>query len=339
MENILFTTTWATMPLNEEELLKVPVGHQERPYLIILEKKEHYYAFPCTSNVFGNNSRYENSKLLLRGQRTQNGKSLALLERVYLLPKDNLIYEDEIEYELTPKEINELLKKLKANIKFSNYPQEVIEFITKIPTTFTINDLILHNDRLYIIIGDTKDHNGYYCFSVSNAPFNKSIEVIADTNKYYVNVNEVHHIIPNETTEYKSIISGFALPEISKGENIKVCLSNLKKYLTLSPRFKKVSSEYKENQHIAFKDLQPGTVISYIEDDIKKKMVILKKDSNNQIVLDGLENQMYKDYTVCYFPVDFTFDFKIENTLCDERVETLINKRLQSEEKRLQYIW
>lgn len=339
-KKIIYRTVWAKMPLEPEELKRVPLGHDVRPYLIVAEAEEFYYAFPCTSKVFTNKNRYENSKLIIRNQNTESGKSLVQLDKAYILPKSNIYYDEDFGYVLSPEEINELLKKLKANIKFSKYPQAVIDFITNLPTTLCVNDLISHNNQLYIIISKIEYQNGFYCLSVSNQPFNKAIMVEADTNKYYININEVHHIIPNETTEYVSEIPGFRSRKQEMFlDDIKPYLNNLQNNNSIPRRFTRISSSLYEGQQLPFSMLQPGTVISYQEDGIDKKMVILTSDSNNQIVLEGLANQMYKDYSISYYPKDYQFPFKIENTISDERVEALIRKRLNPDSQKLQCTW
>lgn len=338
-ENI-YRTVWAKMPLEPEELKRVPLGHDVRPYLIVAEEKDFYYAFPCTSNVFGNKTRYGNCKLILRDQFTESGKSLVQLDKAYILPKKNIYYDENYGYTLPPDKINELLKKLKANNKFAHYPEAVMEQVNQQKTTFSKNDLISHNGQLFIIISRIKYQNGFYCLSVSPQPFNKAIQVIEDTNKYYVNVSEVHHIVPTEETEYISEIQGFSsLIDEMFIDDIKPYLKGLQNRTYTSKRLTYISSSFYQNQKIPFRMLEPGTVISYQEDGIDKKMVILKTDSTNQVVLEGLANQMYKDYSISYYPKDYNFPFKIENTISDERVETLIRKKLNSNPKRLQHIW
>lgn len=337
-KEIVYRTVWAKMPLSEEELKKIPHGHEIRPYLIVAEEKDFYYALPCTSKVFKNKNRYTNSQLILRGQNTETGKSLVQLNQICKLPKRNIITQRGTEHILSQDEINELAKKIKCNSKFIEYPQSVIDNIESYNPTFCIDDLIVHNNQLYIIISKIKYQTGFYCLAVSTQPFNKAIMVEADTNRYYVNINEVHHIIPNPTTEYKSIIHGFRANKELFLDDIKPYLKSLQWRTQISPMYHYTSTQFYENQQIPFGMLQPGTVISYQEDSIDKKIIILKTDSNNQVVLEGLANQMYKDYSISYYPKDYQFPFKVENTLSEERVETLIRKKLNIEPKKLQYI-
>ena len=60
-----FKIVWAYMPLSLEEMSKIEVSHQVRPYLLCMEKEDYFYAFPCTSKVFTNKFRYQNGKVIL----------------------------------------------------------------------------------------------------------------------------------------------------------------------------------------------------------------------------------------------------------------------------------
>lgn len=340
MKKQLFKTAWATMPLTTGSLRKVPYGHQERPYLLLKEEKDYYYALYTTSNVFGNNSRYENSKLIIRNQNTESGKALVQLDKVYILPKKNLLFDDYYEYSLTDDEINQLVKKLKANEPFCDYPNEVIELVNNYPTQISINDLIELNGKLYVIISKNKKQDSFFALQVYNRPFDNAILVKSDSNKYYVNINQVHILDIQSELVYKSRLYGFQSGSELELEDIPSYLERIKKSIKISPMYTTITSQFKEDDKIPFGMLQSGSVITYIENGIKKKMVILANESTNQIVIEGLENQMYKDFTISYYPYDFNFDFEIQNTLSDERVEELIRKKLQPQKNnRLQYKW
>lgn len=307
---------WALMPLSSEELQSVPDGHTIRPYLLLKAEDDFYWAFPCTSNAFSKKSRYTNNTLLIRSFSYE--KSLVLLDKVYKLPFDNLrgnpvsIYKEEE---------NSLIKRLKASSKFMNYPNDVVDFITRANYSLDYEDMISHNDELYVVIGKVPNKGIYYSLKVYNHEVDGTIFREVDTNKYYVDCNDVHCIVPNETTEYVTEMYGLFYGRLEK------TTKDLKELLSSIQREERVCSDLSEEDFTKLGKLPVGTVISYMQDDNEYKMVILDRDKKNTVGLFGLENQMYKDFELGVFPNDYNFPFSIISTLNDERVSQLINRK------------
>lgn len=320
MENSKILMQWAVMSLSKEEMAKIPSNHQRRPYLLFLDMGSFYYAFPSTSKFYNRKSRYENEELLIR--RVFDGNSLVNLNRVFILPKENLF---SMPRPISVEE-NELYKKLKQNSKFNNYPVEVMEKIEQSTPEFSWFDLIRHNGELYVIIGKAFNREIFYALKVYNCEISGTVLKIVDSNKYYVDVNEVYPILVNDTTEYVSIMHCFSFGYFEKDEQ------DLKQLLLSLQRMEKIKSNLTLLDYSYFGKLPTGTVISFMQDGITKKMIILKKEGDVVIVLEGLENQLYRDFSICTYPNTFNFLFTIENTLADYRVEELINSRLINNE-------
>lgn len=310
---------WALMPLPEDELSKIPVGHTIRPYLLLKEDDGFYWAFPTTSKAFNNKSRYVNSTLRVNG--FSYIKSLVMLDKVHKLPFDNMKSSMVC---ISKREENMLFKRLKANIKFSDYPDEVIDFINNRTSDLECNDLVSHNDELYLIVGKVPEKNIYYSLKVYNYEVDGTVLKIVDTNKYYVDCNNIHCIVPNDNTEYVSVMYGFSYGCFEKSnEDLKLMIEDLQQK-------EKVVSTLVEDDFKVFCRLPIGVVISYVQDDVNYRMIILDRDDTNTTVIFGLEDQKYKYFQVGTFPNDYNFMFSIVGTLDDNRVMMLKEKKLSN---------
>ena len=312
---------WARMPLSDEELSEIPESHRIRPYLLFVDMGSYYYAFPSTSKFYRQNSRYENGGLIIRC--FYNSKSFIYLDKVYKLPKENLCYTSAY---ISPEEENELYKKLKANIKFNNYPKEVVEKINKKNAVPSENDLVRYNNDLYLIIGMNKKRE-YFCLRVYNREIDNTVYSTCDGSKYYIDIDNIHTIGIDQNIEYVSQIKGFYSGRFEKSKkDIKELLSKLQTY-------ERVESNMKSEDYNMFSKLPIGTVISFNTTNGIKKMIVLQKEAETTTVLEGFENQMYRDYESTTYPSDIHFSFTIENTLEDYRVEDLIKKKLNNQEE------
>ena len=74
------------MPLSEEEIETIPYNHRIRPYLLCMDMGDYYYAFPTTSKILSNKTRYENEKVIIN-----ETSSLVILHKIFRLPKRNLL--------------------------------------------------------------------------------------------------------------------------------------------------------------------------------------------------------------------------------------------------------
>ena len=315
-DNILMQ--WGKMPLSEEEMKLIPESHQRRPYLLFLDMGDFYYAFPTTSKFYYHKSRYANEELLVR--RLFGSNSLVLLSRIYKLPKDNLLsFPKKIDCE----EVNELYKKLNANRRSHEYPSEVLAKIDTFQTKISWGDLIRHGGELYVVVGKVENRETLYALKVYNFEIDGTVLKIVDGNKYYVDINSIHCINVNEDTEYISMMYGFSIGRYEKSKD------ELKDYMLALQDIERVQNGFTFEDFKHFDRLPIGTVISFKDDDILKKMIVLKKEANKVIVLEGLINQLYRDFEVAVYPNDFDFPFKVEGMITDERIFELIDKKLK----------
>lgn len=321
MESSDIGLSWALMPLSEDELSKVPKGHTIRPYLLLKEENGYYWAFPSTSKAFSKKSRYTNSSLIVNGFGYE--KSLVMLDKVYKLPFDNMRGGFA---RISEFEENQLVKRLRACSKFANYPEEVTEFINNMEYEFSWHDLITHNNELYVIVGKVPGKDIFYSLKVLNHEFDGALLKVVDTNKYFVDCSQIHCIVPDSNTEYVSVMYGLSSGRFDKDKE------ELEKLIISLKDKDRVSSNLTEDDFRFLGRLPFGTVISYSQDDLNYKMVVLDRDDTNTYVIFGLENQIYRDFKVGVFPNDYIFSFNVVSTLTEERVERLVSTKLISNE-------
>lgn len=318
MENDNILMQWAKMPLSEEEMKLIPESHQRRPYLLFLDMGDFYYAFPTTSKFYYHKSRYANEELLVR--RLFGSNSLVLLSKIYKLPKDNLLsFPKKIDCE----EVNELYKKLNANRRFHEYPSEVLAKVDTFEAKISWGDLIRHSGELYVVVGKAENRETLYTLKVYNFEIDGTVLKIVDGNKYYVDINSIHCINVNEDTEYISMMYGFSFGRYEKSKD------ELKDYMLALQDIERVQNGFTFEDFKHFDRLPIGTVIVFKDGDILKKMIVLKKENNKVIVLEGLINQLYRDFEVAVYPNDFDFSFKVEGMITDERIFELIDKKFK----------
>ena len=304
---------WAKMPLSDEELESVPEGHRIRPYLLFLDMGEYYYAFPATSKSYRSKNRYENEGVAI-SKAIDNKFSSVLLSEVFKLPKGNLVRNGG---PISIAEETEIYKKLYANSKFVNYPKEVIDEIYSRPIKISRNDLFRFDSGLYVYLGLTRDLNNMYAFRVYSALIDGMVEASADTNKYSVDVDQIYTIPVDGKLEYVSKLYGFSCSYEEPQEWIESYEDD-----------ERISNGMTLESYNCFGNLPAGTVISYMDNGESKKMIILVNKDGKLTVLEGLCNQMYKDFVLAEYPSDFGFDYVIENTLDDSSVSNLISRRL-----------
>lgn len=308
---LYFMKAWAKMPLSEEQLHSIPKSHQQRPYLLCYEKDDCFYAFPMSSKIFRDNIRYENSKVLINSYidyfRT---KARIDLSNFTILPKKNLIDSPTV---LDSRYNSEIIKKMKANFKYCNYPLVFISYINELDFEYERNDLVKICNKKFVIISEPLNGKIYalevYCY-----PVNGCVEKITDALKYYVDVENIQKLNVEEIEEYCTKLYGFATVSNSLKDTRR--------------QFRMMSKIYINNDFSKLDNLYVGTIISYKVDNEIKKMIILEKEKNLLTVIVGLDNQMYSEFKVGYISSNLSFDFNIEGILSDERLEQIKYKKL-----------
>lgn len=291
-EKIKFEIAWAMMPLPKEKLELINQFHRKRPYLLCMDMDSFYYAFPCTSNVFNNNIRYENQKIDLRTDLSYN-KSLANIGEVFKLPKENILGSIKPIHSCY---YNRIIKKLNACSEYSNYPQEFVDYISKFDYSLETNDLIELDEQLFIIT-EIKQKD-YIVSKVYSYPINNYYPEDVDGLKYFV-IPESYKFAKNESFKYRSRIPGYAIKD---------------KY--------PINIENKDYSKLY--NLEPGMIISYNENGNINKMVVLENCITDLFVICGEEKQMYRDYKPMTIPVDTKIEYKVTGYLSDDRTKILI---------------
>ena len=290
----MFKIAWALMPLPKEELELISHYHRHRPYLLCMEKDSFYYAFPCTSNLFHNNIRYENQKIELKTILSES-KSLVDIGKVYKLPKENL--RSYIEF-ISPIYNNEILKKLNACSEYSDYPEEFMDYFRQFNYSLEKDDLIELEEELYVIT-DLKPRN-YSASKVYSYPLNNSYPVITDGLRYFVSP-ESYIIDKKDLYKYRSHIKDFSEKE-------------------------KEPISIEEKDYSKLYNLEPGMIITYKTGENTNKMVILDNCITRLFGIYGEEKQMYRDYKPITIRVDTEIDYKVTGYLTEERTKKLIEK-------------
>lgn len=303
-----FKFAWALMPVSKDELSRIPVSHRVRPYLLTMNKENEFYAFPSSSQVTKRKSRYENENFITRIY----GEALTLttLDEIFLLPKDNI----HSEYTIMPKESeNEVIKKLQSNCGYCHYPVDFREYIQSRSFYYDTNDLVLINSELYLLVGKL-DEATFLALRVYQYKKDKTFLRISNGQKYYIDVFNIYYLNSQDINKYYSRLA---------------CMLNISDPNDLDKFFDKISCltiERSEEDLSLFKNLVSGTIIKYYEGVSPKKMIILENKHKKMIVATGNEELKYSEYSISCFPKEIDFDYTIEQTLTDERTESLLLK-------------
>ena len=303
-EQYIFKIAWAYMPLTEEEIETIPYSHRKRPYLLCMDMGDYYYAFPATSNVYNNKTRYENEKIVIN-----NGGSLIKIGEVSKLPKDYLL---EYPRDISEEYSNEIIKKINACISYSKYPQEFIDFFMNKEYYLEENDIVEHNGELYLII--ETNNVKYYLHRVYPYPVNGSVLVEMDGCKYYIDISCLYELNKSENLTYYTRIGECSLEGI-----------NIKDWL-LSKQILRNQKDYTQ-----FNNLVPGMVIDVCFNNEDIRMVILEKHGNEIEALYGSPYITYSNYQLGCFSNDNILSYSVFNTLSDERLEKLRSKHTRKE--------
>ncbi len=285
-----FNVAWAQMPMRKEQLELIEIGHRRRPYLLCMDMDSYYYAFPCTSKLYDNNIRYENQKVVFSSELSYH-ESLANLGNVYELPYENIYSRI---YGINPKYNNEIIKKINACSKYSDYPKDFEEYFSNFNYSLDIKDLIEIDEQLFFITD--QDENNYIASKVYPFPVKDTSIAFTDGLKYFI-TQESFKLDKNESYEYRSHINYY--------DNTGQAL------------IKKEQKDYSK-----LYNLEPGMVIKY--DD--NKMVVLENCITDLFVLNGKEGNTYSTFESMTIPVNSKIDYKIEGFLQDERLVKLMNK-------------
>jgi len=309
------------MPLPEEEMEKIDPDHQIRPYLLCYEEKDYFLAFPATSKAFEKKMRYENEKLLVNHY--SYFKSLVNLSKLYILPKTNI----RSEYSYMNSVYNdELIKKLQANTKYSNYPENFLNYINSLEFDYQHCDLVESDENLYLIVGKSENKaDTFYCVKVFNHPVNNTYEFESDGLKFYVELSTDLKKLKKEDMKYLTKIYGLTIGSDVDNPDYKVEYYHNKNNIYFKKNLIKISN------------LPNGTIISYKEDDMVRKMIILEKKKESLNVIVGDQNQTYSEFELLNIPKTTNLEFKIDGTLTDDRLENLKLKKLDNNIKVYKY--
>lgn len=307
-----FKMVWAYMPLSTEEMRKIGFRHQVRPYLLCMEKKDFFYAFPSTSQVSTSKIRYQNEKVILDGA-VDDKKSLVDLSRVYKLPKENIRSD---EYIIFDYQANEIIKKMQACFEYCDYPEEVKEYFSHKKVSYSDNDLVESNGMLYNIVG-YKGKNILFTLPVFKYPVDNTVLVETDGLKYYVDVQNIVCIKREDVDKYCTQLFGF-----TRGNSMKnrTDLKELLEYYSTMPTIA-CNKDFTK-----FCNLEPGMIINYEANDVSNKMIILENYGSDLEVIVGLDGEMYRDFIPMNLPSNIDFQYEIAGTLNEERLANLIDR-------------
>ena len=182
----IFKIAWAQILLSEE-VETIPYNHRIRPYLLCMDIGDYYYAFPTTSKILSNKTRYENEKVIIN-----ETSSLVILHKIFRLPKRNLLKRP---------------RYLRRECSNESYSLEE-------------NDIIEYNGESHLII--EIDNEKYYLHKVHSYPVNGSVLVEIDGCKYYIDITSLYKLNKSENHIYSTRISKHSL----KGTNIKDWILN-----------------------------------------------------------------------------------------------------------------
>lgn len=286
---------WARMPFSRETMRTIDENHRTRPYLVICgDEKKGYYAFPMTSGT--HEREFENNIVELSSPKNKKGRSSTIkLASCYLLPDMNII---ESHSKLPTDKKNEVFKKLKRNMKFHEYPYEVMQVIMETQTSFSTFDVVEHLGNLYMISSVNEYTGKAICTRVHRHPKNATYKVAIDGQYFFIDFSDVKQINILELSFFNS--------------------------------FKTVSQDsILYNSEIVMEDkdltkldnLVMGTIISCDIKGKKQRMILLEKNNGFITAIVGQDTLRFKDFHTTMISAKSNFSFTIESTLSKERLE------------------
>lgn len=296
---------WSRMPFSHKTMEKIDKNHQIRPYLIICgNEKDGYYAFSMTSS--SHEKDLENNIVELSSPKNKKGKNSTIkLADCYLLPNINII---ENHSKLPTDKKNEVFKKLKRNIKFHEYPREVIDVITSTQTFFSTFDIVENNSSLYMVSSVNEYTSRAICTKIYRHPKNATYRVTLDGKYFYIDFNDVRQIDVDSLNFYTSFKS------ISKDS---ILYNN------------EVVMEDRDLTKLD--NLVMGSVISFMIDGERRKAVLLEKNNGYISIIMGKDTERFKEFKKEMVSVNSEFTFIIESTITKERLEMYKNIFIPSE--------
>lgn len=175
---------WLQMPLSECELNQIMESHRIRPYYIFAKNKNgEYYGFACTSQKPKDIS-FSNDFLELN-------TTTIMLKECFKFSGDLLTYEniDESISKLSLSKKDELIKKIKKNYNYKNFPIDVKRIVEDYIDNceYTNKDILYNvktNEYIIVIAKNTR----YLCVKLSYIPTAGYVESLMDGKKCYLDV-------------------------------------------------------------------------------------------------------------------------------------------------------
>ena len=294
---------WCTMPLDSEIMKKIPFSHQIRPYYFFdLDKDaDVYFAFPCTSKspsplAFETDYViYKNTTINLKECHIINGDKFKNSNCFWDLGK------------LNENQYDNLVKKLKTNYFFENYPDKVKYTINSYmkTCTFTICDVLYNeNTNEYII---AKPHNeSYECVKLSFIPTFGYVETSIDGYKCFIDLYNPF---------FMKNISGYKLKTVSSSYNK---ILNSKNQINIYNN---------KTLDITKPDLLPfGTVLRVIKDG--KEYIFIKINNTHKGVcyLIGKKDMLQKDYIFYNIPFSENFEYEFLHINNENKMKYILSK-------------
>lgn len=175
---------WMEMPLPLDELNKVDVAHRIRPYYIFAGNgKGEYYGFACGTKT--------PRDFVFSKDWLELGKTNIKLARCFKFSQNELTQKNKCDAasKITCDKMDELMKKLRYNYHFDEYPIEVQERVKEYISTceYTNRDILFNKKTKKLIIVVSKGMR-YLCVNMTYVPTKGYAEMMIDGYKCYLDV-------------------------------------------------------------------------------------------------------------------------------------------------------
>lgn len=246
---------WCRMPLSKEELKRIPIKHQVRPYLIYKVDKQKVWGYLSSSKFHHRIS--EKLQFFICGEDHNSAKnSIINIQKLYEIPVENIL---DYAFTLTLEERKQFKNAIKC-IQNKKQSKKQLE-ITNPTVRPTAGDILYYNEYAYIVVAAYKNH--YYVTQLSND--NDCFDHMDNIYHYHVDKMDFYTNFKRlEKFSYKIKVS--KVGEINK--NQKKDLKMVEEAIPMIMHKSKKKSDKKKKKEISNKNpFNPYKVGSVYEND------------------------------------------------------------------------
>lgn len=309
------------MTLDQEELMMIPEGHRERPYLIVSKNEGSLIGYACTTNPFKRAKNYELFCFKRKGYLNKENErvdSYVGLNKAFTLSIDDLKF---YMFSIKDYEMRRIQKLISIN---QNHTPETLPHF-HISFSLSEGDLILYNQKKYYVT--SVDGEKIYCFLVHRKRGNDTdVHIMQKGSFSYVDVTEKTCILMDNEIKVIYMCSSNEIKGINTKKN------------RIKEHTKKSLSNAKQKNVFYFFKYVPGTILEsrfsqeeyvYLFSTRKKSYGLnVKKGEEGQLQVEeiNLEYLEYVDELEDDCKKNIFFDLIRSHTSSTDILQDIYNK-------------